>query len=274
MSGAHQASFRGQAKTRNCIVKNNTSLSKLEKPVNSEFNDAVIKRKNTTLKHHEIADCQSKVSVLFSAVRNKCRPLLASSTFEGDGDGVFSHPEIPKCEVILQRKQGEEHNSPSIFEQNGMVANPTNNPYVHNSTAKSHKSKRCRFQKRFTRKPINEYKGSKIKTTKSFQLRMENRRTHGSIIHNNIRPKSASLMSRIKRKSYNKIVEKRTSSKARKYKKLIVQNSKKMRLLSSAHPNNQASEARRLDLARAEKLNMTTNKGNPYTMTQNIIIDH
>lgn len=87
------------------------------------------------------------MSVLFSAVRNKRRPLLASSTFEGDGDGVFSHPEIPKCEVILQRKQGQEPNSPSIFEQNEEVASPANNPYVHNSIAKSRKSKRSRFQK-------------------------------------------------------------------------------------------------------------------------------
>ena len=58
------------------------------------------------------------------------------------------------------------------------------------------------------------YKGNKIKTTKTFQLRMQNRKTHGSIINKNIRPQSASMMIRIcsqknRRKNINIFTDKR-----------------------------------------------------------------
>ncbi|CAI2361943.1 unnamed protein product [Moneuplotes crassus] len=275
MSENTEKAPKEQERTRNVSSKNATDYDRYMKPLNSKFNH---KRKTTTLMYNT-NERQEKTSILYSAVRNHPTNNLISSTFEGNGSVILTHPEIPKCEIKMQKKEikKEDSHCPSSVapDHNEKQPNVESSAYKQKPVKKTRRVKSSHFRKntKITRKPSFVYKGSKIKTTKSFQLRMEERTAHKNLFHSNIRPKSAGLMWRMKRHNHNKSVDNKCSSKASKYKNLITNNTRKNRLLSSAHPNNRVSEMGKLNLNKTEVLDRSESTNYQYTMTQNIIID-
>jgi hypothetical protein len=140
-------------------------------------------------------DENGAISILFSAIKNKPSNQV-TSTLEGTIKNM-SQPQAPKLFIQKYDKVHIERivssKSPTVFENDNDIT-ISSNPY--GSSEIDIKLNKTRYK--FTR--------NKIKTNKTFQLRMQNRTTHGNIINNNIRPQSAGILSKIDpSKQYSRI---------------------------------------------------------------------
>lgn len=170
-------------------------------PLNSKF-DA--RRQASIGKTHEnelLDNRNGEISILFSAVRNKTTNQL-TSTYDGPLLQNMSKPEPPQLAIRRWEKDKLQNDPFVVTKDNDMSLSFSSNPYASKEAIKPATTKpqigRNRF--RATMRHTHGFKDNKIRTTNAFQLRMENRKTHGNLVNSNIRPQSAGMLGKLNKR--------------------------------------------------------------------------